>query len=196
MISKFQSRRKADAHPASRSGDAVRDGGDQLSRPQQSLRGRDPCGRRSADRHQAHGPAVLRLRLGLRRLSNSRRLAGGLHPPATFMALVCGLWSLATLLQGFAGTFVVLFSLRLLVGMFEAPSYPITNRLATTWFPDRERAGAIGVLHFRPVCRPRFSDAGARAGAKKSRLALSFHPHRRDRAGVGGDLVLALSRSF
>jgi ACS family D-galactonate transporter-like MFS transporter len=34
--------------------------------------------------------------------------------------------------------------LRLVVGMFEAPSYPITNRLATAWFPDRERAGAIG----------------------------------------------------
>jgi ACS family D-galactonate transporter-like MFS transporter len=64
--------------------------------------------------------------------------------PRLLMALVCGLWSLATLLQGFAGTFVLLFSLRLLVGMFEAPSYPINNRLATTWFPDRERAGAIG----------------------------------------------------
>jgi ACS family D-galactonate transporter-like MFS transporter len=64
--------------------------------------------------------------------------------PRLMMALVCGLWSLATLLQGFAGTFVLLFSLRLLVGMFEAPSYPINNRLATTWFPDRERASAIG----------------------------------------------------
>lgn len=64
--------------------------------------------------------------------------------PRLLMALICALWSLATLLQGFAGTFVLLFSLRLLVGMFEAPSYPINNRLATTWFPDRERAGAIG----------------------------------------------------
>jgi ACS family D-galactonate transporter-like MFS transporter len=64
--------------------------------------------------------------------------------PRLLMALVCGLWSLATLLQGFAGTFVFLFSLRLIVGMFEAPSYPINNRLATTWFPDLERAGAIG----------------------------------------------------
>jgi MFS transporter, ACS family, D-galactonate transporter len=64
--------------------------------------------------------------------------------PRLLMAIICGLWSLATLLQGFAGTFVLIFSLRLLVGMFEAPAYPINNRLATTWFPDRERGGAIG----------------------------------------------------
>ncbi len=64
--------------------------------------------------------------------------------PRLLFASVCGLWSLATLLQGFAGTFVFLFSLRLLVGMFEAPAYPLCNRLVTTWFPERERAGAIG----------------------------------------------------
>jgi len=64
--------------------------------------------------------------------------------PRILFALICSLWSLATLLQGFAGTFVLLFSLRLLVGVFEAPAYPICNRLVTTWFPERERAGAIG----------------------------------------------------
>jgi ACS family D-galactonate transporter-like MFS transporter len=64
--------------------------------------------------------------------------------PRALYATVCGLWSLATILQGFAGTFVVLFSLRLLLGAFEAPAFPICNRLVTTWFPDCERAGAIG----------------------------------------------------
>jgi MFS transporter, ACS family, D-galactonate transporter len=63
--------------------------------------------------------------------------------PRFLFAAICGLWSLATLLQGIAGTFAFIFSLRLLVGIFEAPSYPISNRLATTWFPDRERASAI-----------------------------------------------------
>lgn len=63
--------------------------------------------------------------------------------PRKLYALVCGLWSLATLLQGFAGTFLVLFSFRLLLGLFEAPAYPICNRVVTAWFPDRERAGAI-----------------------------------------------------
>jgi ACS family D-galactonate transporter-like MFS transporter len=64
--------------------------------------------------------------------------------PRGLFALICALWSLATILQGFAGSFLLLFSLRLLLGAFEAPAYPLCNRLVTAWFPDRERAGAIG----------------------------------------------------
>jgi len=64
--------------------------------------------------------------------------------PRTMYASACGLWSLATLAQGFAGTFLVLLGLRLLLGMFEAPAFPICNRLVTAWFPEGERAGAIG----------------------------------------------------
>jgi ACS family D-galactonate transporter-like MFS transporter len=59
-------------------------------------------------------------------------------------AAVCGLWSLATLAQGFAHTFLVLVGLRLLLGLFEAPAFPICNKLATSWFPENERAAAIG----------------------------------------------------
>jgi ACS family D-galactonate transporter-like MFS transporter len=64
--------------------------------------------------------------------------------PRILFAAACGLWSLATLLQGFAGVFLIFFLLRLLVGIFEAPAYPVCNRLVTTWFPEKERAGAIG----------------------------------------------------
>lgn len=46
--------------------------------------------------------------------------------------------------MGFAGSFVILFVLRLAVGALEAPAYPINNRVVTTWFPERERATAIG----------------------------------------------------
>jgi ACS family D-galactonate transporter-like MFS transporter len=46
--------------------------------------------------------------------------------------------------MGFVGTFVALIALRLAVGALEAPSYPINNRIVTTWFPESERAGAIG----------------------------------------------------
>ena len=35
-------------------------------------------------------------------------------------------------------------SLSELLGTFEAPAFPICNRVVTTWFPERERAGAIG----------------------------------------------------
>src|SRR3954468_16281312 len=54
-------------------------------------------------------------------------------------------WSIVTLLQSLANGFAVLLGLRFAVGIFEAPAYPINNRVATSWFPDRERAGAIAV---------------------------------------------------
>lgn len=76
--------------------------------------------------------------------------------PRRLFALVCGLWSLATILQGLAGSFLVLFSPRLLLGVFETPTYPILNRAATTWFPDRERAHAIGAYTSGQFVGPAF----------------------------------------
>jgi len=55
------------------------------------------------------------------------------------------LWSVITIAQGFATSFIVLFILRLLIGVFEAPSYPANNRIVTSWFPDKERATAIAI---------------------------------------------------
>src|ERR1041384_1615237 len=52
-------------------------------------------------------------------------------------------WSIATLLQGFCHGAASLISCRLAVGAFEAPAYPINNRIVTGWFPEQERAGAI-----------------------------------------------------
>lgn len=54
-------------------------------------------------------------------------------------------WSAVTVLQGFSTGFIMLLLLRLLVGVFEAPSYPINNRIVTSWFPDKERASAIAM---------------------------------------------------
>lgn len=64
--------------------------------------------------------------------------------PRVLYAGALALWSAATLLLGFAGSFVGLVVLRLAVGALEAPAYPINNRVVTTWFPTRERASAIG----------------------------------------------------
>ena len=64
--------------------------------------------------------------------------------PRVLYALALALWSLATVFLGFIGSFAGLFALRLLVGALEAPAYPINNRVVTTWFPERERATAIG----------------------------------------------------
>ncbi|HWV64302.1 MFS transporter [Chitinophaga sp.] len=54
-------------------------------------------------------------------------------------------WSLATITQGFAKGFATLFGLRMATGAFEAPAFPINNRVVSNWFPDNERASAIAV---------------------------------------------------
>lgn len=63
--------------------------------------------------------------------------------PRVLYALCLIAWSAVTLFQGFIKGFAMLFSLRLATGAFEAPSYPINNRVVTAWFPDTERASAI-----------------------------------------------------
>ncbi|KAA0082645.1 MFS transporter [Mycolicibacterium sp. P9-64] len=65
-------------------------------------------------------------------------------PPRVLYPVCLVLWSLATVSMGIIGGFVALIILRLMVGTFEAPAYPINNRVATAWFPERERATAIG----------------------------------------------------
>ncbi|AKT51595.1 MFS transporter [Arsenicicoccus sp. oral taxon 190] len=65
-------------------------------------------------------------------------------PPRILYPAALILWSLATCLMGVVGSFVGLIVLRLAVGAFEAPAYPINNKVVTAWFPERERAGAIG----------------------------------------------------
>ncbi len=54
-------------------------------------------------------------------------------------------WSVVTLLQGVTRGFSMLLGLRMATGMFEAPSYPINNRVVSNWFPEHERASAIAV---------------------------------------------------
>jgi len=92
------------------------------------------------------------------------QIPGGLvadrFAPRVLYAFCLITWSVATLLQGFARGFVSLFGLRLATGAFEAPSYPINNRIVTSWFPNHERASAIalyvsgqfiGLAFFTPV---------------------------------------------
>ncbi|GEO10074.1 MFS transporter [Segetibacter aerophilus] len=63
--------------------------------------------------------------------------------PRVLYTLCLIAWSAVTLLQGFMKGFSMVFSLRLATGAFEAPSFPINNRVVTAWFPDKERASAI-----------------------------------------------------
>lgn len=65
--------------------------------------------------------------------------------PRLLYAILLGGWSLTTCLQALAGSFTALFGLRTVLGTFEAPSYPVNNRVVTSWFPERERATAIAI---------------------------------------------------
>lgn len=61
----------------------------------------------------------------------------------TYFIAIFG-WSVATLLQGFASGLASLIGLRAITGLFEAPAFPVNNRVVTSWFPEQERAGAVG----------------------------------------------------
>lgn len=55
-----------------------------------------------------------------------------------------GLWSVFTLLQGFASGLASLLTFRLALGVAEAPCFPTNSRILSVWFPQHERARATG----------------------------------------------------
>jgi ACS family glucarate transporter-like MFS transporter len=63
------------------------------------------------------------------------------------------LWSVFTMFTGAAGFFAggtavaMLFTLRLLVGAAEAPSFPGNSRIASAWFPTNERGLAAAIFN-------------------------------------------------
>lgn len=64
------------------------------------------------------------------------------------------LWSAFTLMQGFIGFFgtagtavMILFGLRFLVGLAEAPSFPANSRIVAAWFPSHERGTAAATFN-------------------------------------------------
>jgi MFS transporter, ACS family, glucarate transporter len=62
-------------------------------------------------------------------------------------------WSFFTFITGFAGFFagftaiVVLFSLRFLLGIAEAPAFPANSRISVAWFPTRETGTAAAIFN-------------------------------------------------
>lgn len=54
-------------------------------------------------------------------------------------------WSMFTLLQGFAGGLASLLAFRLGLGVAESPCFPANSRILSVWFPQAERARATGV---------------------------------------------------
>ena len=71
-------------------------------------------------------------------------LVDRVHPRMLY-PLTIFFWSIATLCLGLSTGLVMLIILRMTVGLFEVPSFLINNRIATTWFGERERATCIAV---------------------------------------------------
>lgn len=63
------------------------------------------------------------------------------------------LWSVFTMLQGFAGLLTgfaaaaALFLLRFLMGLAEAPGFPANARIVAAWFPSSERGTASAIFN-------------------------------------------------
>jgi ACS family D-galactonate transporter-like MFS transporter len=71
-------------------------------------------------------------------------LVDRVHPRVLYPLTIL-LWSIATLCLGLSTGLLMLIILRMTVGLFEVPSFLINNRIATTWFGERERATCIAV---------------------------------------------------
>jgi ACS family D-galactonate transporter-like MFS transporter len=80
--------------------------------------------------------------------------------PRLLYAILLGGWSIATCFQALVNGFSALFGLRVILGSFEAPSYPTNNRVVTSWFPEQERATStafytsgqyVGIAFFTPL---------------------------------------------
>jgi MFS transporter, ACS family, glucarate transporter len=62
-------------------------------------------------------------------------------------------WSFITFITGFIGFFagfsaiVVLFALRFLLGIAEAPAFPANSRISVAWFPTRETGTAAAIFN-------------------------------------------------
>ena len=61
---------------------------------------------------------------------------------------------LGRLLQRAATAVTVLFALRFLVGVAEAPSFPANARIVAAWFPEQRARHRVGVLQFRRSISP------------------------------------------
>lgn len=94
----------------------------------------------------------------------------------TYFIAIFG-WSVATLAQGFASGLGSLLGLRALTGLFEAPAFPTNNRMVTSWFPERERASAVGLLTSGQFVSG-VPDAASDLDTGSIELALGLYPDR------------------
>lgn len=93
-----------------------------------------------------NGLCIFGLRTALYVMPDPRRLVlDRVGSRVTYFIAIFG-WSVATLFRGFATGLMSLIGLRAITGIFEAPAFPTNNRMVTSWFPEHERASAVGFI--------------------------------------------------
>jgi ACS family D-galactonate transporter-like MFS transporter len=71
-------------------------------------------------------------------------LADRVHPRRLYAPIIAA-WSASTITTSFIAGLNGLVLCRLALGLTEAPSYIINNRVTTTWFPENERSTVIAL---------------------------------------------------
>jgi sugar phosphate permease len=70
--------------------------------------------------------------------------------PKRLLGIAVGAWSIVTLLTGFVSRFNLFYGLRVLLGVAEAPFFPVGAKICKRWFPANERGRAMSILHTGP----------------------------------------------
>jgi sugar phosphate permease len=65
--------------------------------------------------------------------------------PKLPMTIAAGLWSIVSVLTGFAGSVAQFVGLRVALGMSEAPMFPGALKATNAWFPSQEKALATSI---------------------------------------------------
>ena len=101
----------------------------------------------------------------------------------------CDIWLVSgDFIPGFATGLMSLIGLRAITGIFEAPAFPTNNRMVTSWFPEHERASAVGFIRLVSLSVWRF-DSAADLDSGDVELALGVHCHWWYRHYLVADLV-------
>ena len=104
-------------------------------------------------------------------------------------------WSLCSTLLGFVSSFAGIFGLRLALGAFEAPSFPINNRVVTNWLPEHERARGVALFVSGQYVGLAFLTPVPGTHSDPLRLAGHVHHHRPCRHSLVRLLLRPLPRS-
>lgn len=109
-------------------------------------RGFRPYSGRVRHYESGNGLCIFGLRTALYAMPDPRRLVFRSRRFSRDL-FYCDIWLVSgDFIRGFATGLMSLIGLRAITGIFEAPAFPTNNRMVTSWFPEHERASAVGFI--------------------------------------------------